>query len=251
LVVHKLKTTTIFSVKIACLNLESLLNIVVRWAKEGEKRTIFYVNAHILNIAYKDSKFSETLNKSDLVIADGIGTVWGSKILGGCDLQKMTSADFYLQLFELLSKFEISVYMLGGKPGVAKKAVQELRKAYPKIFILGYADGYFIEKPKDVVIQEIKTKKPKILLVGMGTPRQEYWINNNYNELPSSVIWAVGALFDYIAGFEKRTPEYLNRLNLEWLWRLMMDFPGKWQRYLVGNPLFLLRIMHERFSKGN
>jgi N-acetylglucosaminyldiphosphoundecaprenol N-acetyl-beta-D-mannosaminyltransferase len=204
-----------------------------------------------LNIAYQNLEFSKTLNRSDLVIADGIGPVWGSKILGGCELQKMTTADFYLTLFELLSRFEISVYMIGGKPGVARKAVEKLREIYPKISILGYADGYFIEKPKETVIQEIRTKKPKILFVGMGSPRQEYWIDNNYCELPSSVIWAVGALFDYIAGFEKRVPEYLNRINLEWLWRLMMDFPGKWQRYLIGNPLFLLRIMRERFSKGN
>lgn len=244
-------TTKIFDVNIACIDLEGLLKIVSGWVKEGKRRTIYYVNANSLNIVYKNDKFSRILNKSDLVIADGIGAVWGSKILGGCDLQKLTTVDFYPQLFELFSELETSIYILAGRSGVARKAVLELEKNYPKITFLGCADGYFIEKSENNVLQEIKKEKPKILFVGMGTPKQEYWVNNNQDAFPPMLVWSVGALFDYIAGCEKEVPEYLRKINLEWFWRLIMDFSGKWHRYLLGNPLFIFRIMRERFLNWN
>ena len=98
------------------------------------------------------------------------------------------------------------------------------------------------------IIQDIDLKKPHILLVGMGVPRQEKWIADVRDRVSPRIYWAVGALFDYVAGEETPVPAWMDALALEWLWRLLIDPRGKWRRYLVGIPKFLWRLLHQRLN---
>jgi N-acetylglucosaminyldiphosphoundecaprenol N-acetyl-beta-D-mannosaminyltransferase len=100
------------------------------------------------------------------------------------------------------------------------------------------------------VLQEISDLAPHVLFVGLGTPCQEKWIEEKLPGLAVPVIWAVGAMFDFVAGVEPRVPTWMNALGLEWFWRFLMDPIGKWRRYLIGNPLFIYRILRQKWSKA-
>jgi N-acetylglucosaminyldiphosphoundecaprenol N-acetyl-beta-D-mannosaminyltransferase len=224
------------------VDVNGLLTLVLNWSQSEQKRTIFYVNAHCLNLAYEDSKFRQLLNWADLVYSDGISVVWTSRLFHGCRLYKMTGAD-WIDEFSISAVQEgLRVYILAGKPGVAQLAAHNLLKTYPSMQIVGSCDGYFIEKDERRVFEEIHANKPHIVFVGMGTTAQENWIGIHRSEIDAPVCWAVGALFDFVAGIEPRVPGWMNTLALEWLWRWMMDPVGKWRRYLVGNPLYIYRI---------
>ena len=124
---------------------------------------------------------------------------------------------------------------------------KNLVNQHPGLQIVGTHPGYLDDVNIPSLITKINRAKPDILLVGMGTPRQELWLTTYRDQIEAPVCWAVGALFDYVAGIEPAVPDWLNKLNLEWFWRMLIDPMGKWHRYLIGNPIFLYRILRQRF----
>lgn len=243
-------TVEILNVRVACLDFAGILGQVQEWLAGVERRTILYANAHSLNYACEDANLWSALSRADLVYADGVSIVWASRILGGCRLVKMTGADWIWPFCDWAQDQAVSIYILAGKPGISEKAGKVLLQRYPQLKINGCADGFFQQKSQAEVIREINRLGPQVLLVGMGTPQQEQWLEANRRALEVPLCWAVGALFDYIAGDERRVPAWMYALGLEWLWRLGVDPRGKWRRYLLGNPLFTARVLIQRFRAG-
>lgn len=241
-----METVEILGVPVACLEMAGLISTVLEWSREGAGRSVFYANAHCLNLAWEDAHYRRILQQADLVYADGVSLVWGSRLLGGCSLHKMTGADWIRPFCATAQERGASLYLLGGQPGVAKQAAENMRQAFPLLEIGGTADGFFAAKTSEQVRQEIFSLRPAIVLVGLGVPRQENWIMENRQRLEVGVWWGVGALFDFVARVEHRAPDWMLRLGLEWLWRLGQDPAGKWQRYLIGNPLFLYRLVRQK-----
>ncbi len=258
---ENLETVNILGVDVACLDVQGILDLVHKWsgpnaqAPLGTKYTILYVNAHCLNTACGDENYRRILNQADLVYSDGISVVWASRILGGCELHKMTGADWIDDFSARAENTALSdagglrIYILAGKPGIAERASENLLKKYPGLQIVGACDGYFRQMSEAQILQDIAAKKPHILFVGMGIPVQEEWIAAHRQDIPAPVCWAVGALFDYVAGVEPRVPGWMNALALEWLWRLMIDPLGKWRRYILGNPLFAWHILGQKLNR--
>ena len=242
-----MKRVEILGVRVDCVSKTKLLEIVSHWIAGEEMRTITYVNAHCINLASANSGYRSILNQADLVYSDGVGVVWASRFLDGCNLQKITGREWIFDFCQLAADQGLSFYILAGEPGIAERACQRLLARWPSLNIVGVCDGFFQAKSEAQVLVEIKQAIPDVLLVGMGTPRQEEWIDSHSQELPVKVCWAVGALFDYVAGAEPSVPTWMNALALEWLWRLFMDPLGKWQRYLFGNPSFALRVLWQKF----
>ncbi|NJK78435.1 MAG: WecB/TagA/CpsF family glycosyltransferase [Chloroflexaceae bacterium] len=236
-------TANILGVQVACVGTLDILRLVTAWIEQGATRTVTYVNAHCLNIASTDPTYHAILNTADLVYPDGISVVWVSRILGKQGMQKSTGADWIEQFCELATIYNWRVYILAGRPDIARRAAANLQARLPRLQIVGAYDGYFSEKSEQEVLHDIERTRPHILFVGMGTPRQESWLHAHRDQLDIPVCWAVGALFDYVAGVEPRVPAWMNMLALEWLWRLGVDPWGKWRRYIVGNPLFLWRVL--------
>jgi N-acetylglucosaminyldiphosphoundecaprenol N-acetyl-beta-D-mannosaminyltransferase len=241
----------ILGVRIACLDQAQLIEQALAWGEVGEQRTILYANAHSLNLAYEDPQFLQRLQRADLVYADGASLVWASRWLGGCTLHKLTGADWISPLASNASGCEVSIYMVGGRPGIADQAAINLRKRFPSLKIVGTSDGYFQAKSADQVIAEICETHPSIIFVGMGVRLQEEWIAMHQASTHACVWWGVGALFDFLAGTERRAPGWMNRSGFEWLWRLIMDPSGKWRRYLIGNPLFAYRVIRKSFQQDS
>ncbi len=241
----------VLGVDIACVEKKQLLATVTQWIEQDRPASLSYVNAHCLNTAQRDPAYCAILNKLDLVYADGVGVTLASRLLGGYTLTKITGADWIGDFCQLAERGHWRTYILAGKPGVARQAAANLLHKYPALEIVGARDGYFAELPEDETIADIVQKKPDILFVGMGVPQQEKWIDANGIHFPRTVCWSVGALFDYVAGIEPRCPLWLRNLALEWFWRLLVNPRGKWARYILGNPLFVYRLLRQKMnSKG-
>jgi len=243
-----LNSVNILDVNVTCLDNKGIFACVKEWVEEDLRRTILYVNAHCLNIASEDTYYRRLLNRADIVYADGISVVWSSRILGGCKLEKNTGADWIEDFCCFAEQESIQIYILAGGEGVAENAKDNLLKGYPEIKIVGYSDGYFKNKSEDQVLSEIRVLSPQVLFVGMGTPHQERWIYEHREEISASVCWGVGALFDYVTGIESRVPSWMSRIGLEWFYRLIIDPAGKWERYIIGNPRFVTRVIRQKMG---
>jgi N-acetylglucosaminyldiphosphoundecaprenol N-acetyl-beta-D-mannosaminyltransferase len=143
-----------------------------------------------------------------------------------------------------------SLYFLGGRPSVAREAARRLIESYPDLKIAGVRHGYFDHSAgstqNEAVVAEINAAAPDILLVGLGMPLQERWLMENRERIGAGVVLTGGAVFDYVSGGLRRGPRLLTDNGFEWLARLFVEPRRLWRRYLVGNPLFLLRVLKQR-----
>lgn len=233
---------------VACIHLQNLLDTALAWSGEPGQRTVFYVNAHVLNTALREPGLLPAWKSADLVYADGIGVVWAARWLYGKSLVKLTGADWIGQLATRSAPFSRRWFLLGGAPGVAELAGIRLAETYPGLDIVGSYYGYFPNTAVPAVLEMIRAARPDVVFVGLGTPRQELWLAHHRAKIDAPLCWAVGALFDYLAGVERRVPAWMNRLGLEWLFRLGVDPHGKWRRYLLGNPRFVGRVVAQKLE---
>lgn len=237
----------ILGVRVDCIEKKTLLELVEEWSWQPRQRTIAYVNAHCLNVAYQDPVYRDFLNQTDLNYADGISVVWVSRLLGGPRLKKVTGRDWIGDFCNMAEKNRLRIYILAGKPGIARKAWENILDRHPAINIVGTCDGFFSEKSQAVAIREMNGKQAQVVFVGLGVGLQEKWIAENREDIAAPICWGVGALFDYVAGVERTVPAWMDRLGLEWLWRLMLDPSHKWKRYLIGNPLLVVRVLRQMY----
>ena len=244
-----METIQILGVNVACLDLPGLLTTALAWSRDQCRRTIFYANAHCLNLAVDDIEYRQILNRADLVYADGISLVLSSWLLRGCGLHKLTGADWIDDFCALAEQNGLQLYILAGQDNVACQAMKNLLSRYPGLKIVGAADGLFEKQSLSEVLQDIHRSGPHVVMVGMGTPLQEKWIAAYREQIAAPLCWAVGALFDYIAGVEPRAPRWMIRMGLEWTWRLLVNPHGKWRRYLIGNPLFIYRVLRQKIDR--
>jgi N-acetylglucosaminyldiphosphoundecaprenol N-acetyl-beta-D-mannosaminyltransferase len=232
-------------VEVASVNMQAALNEVDNIIEKREPGFIVAINPEKIMKASKDEKLRKLLNSAAIQIPDGIGVVYASRINRGNIKSRVTGIDLMEKICELAAKKNYKIYMLGAKPGVADKAASLLREKYKGINVVGIMDGYFKED-KDAILK-IKEKKPDILFVAMGSPRQEYWITSNLSELEVPLCMGVGGSYDVICGNIDRAPDFMCKMGLEWLYRLLKE-PWRFKRMLV-LPVFFFKIIGERVKK--
>lgn len=228
-------------IKVSALTKDDLVEKILEFALIGQSNVITYINAHCTNISFVDLEYRDILNKADIVYADGISIVWGSRMLKQPLPERLTDLDFFDKVIEGAIKKNISFYFLGGRPQVAGLAVDRLKEKSPDLKIIGTHHGYFTKIQEGNILKEINDLRPNILVVGMGTPLQEKWIYNHLNELKVNLCWAIGT-FDNLAGLFKRAPHWMLSTGLEWLYRLYQEPKRLWKRYLIGNFVFIYRV---------
>jgi N-acetylglucosaminyldiphosphoundecaprenol N-acetyl-beta-D-mannosaminyltransferase len=243
--------TCVLGVEIQPLDGIGLIREAMRRAQDGSESTILYANVHVLNTAYGDPELRHILNKADLVYCDGAGVALGARLLGYQLPGRMTGADWIEPLCQACAAEGFSLYFLGGKPGVAACAAEKLQARYTGLRVVGTHHGY-LDDPAvcAAAIGSVNDAYSHILMVGMGTPTQERWIAAHHHQLDVPVVWAVGALFDFVIGVQPRGPRWMLDHGLEWLCRLWSDPRRLWRRYVVGNPLFVLRVLRQRIDRG-
>lgn len=235
-------------IKVSAINKIEISNKILEFALTGKNKFITYLNAHCVNISFTDFKYREILQKADLVYAGGQGVVWASRFLGEPLPERVNILDFFDSLAEELRKRQVTVYLLGNKSGIVKKTEEALRGKGLKI--VGSKCGFFNPDEEAGIIEEINALQPNILMVGMGIPRQEKWIQAHIHELNVNLYWAVGAVFDWLSGQRKRAPAWMIRCGLEWLHRLCQQPRQLWKRYLIGNIIFVYRVLSWRIIHG-
>jgi N-acetylglucosaminyldiphosphoundecaprenol N-acetyl-beta-D-mannosaminyltransferase len=237
----------IFEIPIELGHPAELLRRITGWVDAGDDvaKRVMYVNAHVLNQSREDPALRAALENADLVYCDGYGVRLAAKALDVEIPHRMTGADWVWDLAALCEAQDKSVYLLGCEPGVAQQAALRLRRKHPDLRVVGSHHGYFAPGTghDERVIEDVNARRPDILLVGMGTPKQELWVQRNTDRLDTRVLWTVGALFDYVSGRVPRAPATLADNGLEWIFRLAIEPQRMWRRYLVGNPVFLSRVM--------
>jgi len=240
----------ILGVCVHSVTLRELIQQIKRFATSGDHYRVMYANVHVLNIAYRDAELRRILNQADLVYCDGAGVKLGARILGKHLPERMTGADWIHDLCRVCQETGITLYLLGGQPGIAAEAARVLTARYPGLRIVGTHHGHYDHNGPEnsAVIAEINALRPDILLVGFGTPLQEKWIDRHMERLQVPVVWAVGALVDFVTGNKPRAPRWMLDHGLEWLYRLWTEPRRLWKRYIIGNPLFLWRVFMQRLG---
>lgn len=243
----------IIGVSVNFLTISELHTHIQNCIKQNRKSLIAHVNVHCLNLTRTHKYLRYFLNNADLVFCDGAGIILGAHILGHRIPQRITYADWTWQLAEFAEPRDFTFFFLGAKPGIADKAAIKLKERHPNLRIIGTHHGYFDKTPgspeNEVVIEQINAVKPNILIVGFGMPLQEKWLGENWDNIQANVALTGGAVFDYISDELRRGPKWMTDNGFEWLARLIIEPRRLWQRYLIGNPLFLYRILKQRFSR--
>jgi N-acetylglucosaminyldiphosphoundecaprenol N-acetyl-beta-D-mannosaminyltransferase len=224
-----------------------LLDTLAGWAGERQTRRVMYVNAHVVNQSRSHPELLTALRRADLVYCDGYGVRLAARALDLPIPHRMTGADWIWSLAALCERTGRSVYLLGSEPPTARLAAERLRRSYPELRISGSHHGYFdLGTPhNERVIEDIAEHGADIVLVGMGSPKQELWADHYADRLGGALVWTVGALFDYVSGLVPRAPRWLADNGLEWIFRLGVEPQRMWRRYLIGNPAFLTHIAQE------
>ncbi len=222
-------------------------------AAEGHE-LVLNANVHALNLASAEPWFRDFLNSAPVVFCDGAGVMLGARILGKRIPERITYADWMWQLAALAERQQWSLFFLGARPGVAERAAAELSSRYLRLRIAGVHDGYF-DRTRDsaqnrAVVDAINLASPDILVTGLGMPLQERWLLDNWADVDARVALTGGAVFDYLSGELRRAPRWMTESGLEWLGRLAIEPRRLWRRYLVGNPLFLARVLRQRVVEG-
>ena len=225
-----------------------LLENVIR-TRADRCRSVFFVNAHTLNLAAADPEYRAILNLGDFVFGDGTGVRWAAKLQGISVLDNLVGTDFTPLLLQSTGGRGYSYFMLGSDEQTVGRAADYARQMFPDWRLSAYHHGYLTTpESTSAAVEQINTAKPDVLLVGMGNPLQEQWIHQNQTRLRVPICMGIGGLFDYWAGNVSRAPQWLRSLGHEWTWRLFQQPSDKARRYLIGNPLFLFRVVREKLT---
>lgn len=239
----------ILGVRVDRVNPVEAYNRFLQLMGEEQLSMIFTPNTEIVMMAQEDKVLKSILREADLVVPDGIGLIYASKMHNlGLD-ERVTGIDLMDRILRYCHTTKRSIYILGGKPGVAERALEKIVETYPGIVSKGSQDGYFKPEQELRIIDRINELKPDILFVAMGAPRQEKWIYQHRKILNAKIAMGVGGSVDVWSGAAKRAPLVFQKTNLEWLYRLVKN-PSRIGR-MMALPKFMVRVILSRdFSKA-
>lgn len=205
---------------------------ILAWAKGSCTKTVHTINPEFIVQAQHDTNFQSVLRNGDLNVADGIGIIGASIVLGSRLPERISGVDLIQEIAKASSGSWPSMYLLGAEEGIAEKAANNLLKLYPQASIAGYMSVDADSKMDQQTVGKINLADPDILLVAFGAPTQELWIDRNKAYLDASICIGVGGSFDYLSGHVSRAPVLLRKLGLEWSFRLYKQ-PWRWKRMLA------------------
>ena len=220
--------------------LDRLEEFVAIGRESGKCHQVATVNADFVVKAQYDPELRYLLQESDMATADGMPLVWGARLLGAPLAERVAGADMIPSLVKRAAQKGYSLYLLGAAPGVASKAGMILQEENPGLQIVGITSPPYssVLEMDRAIIEDIKKAQPDILLVAFGNPKQEKWIGMYGREVGVPVMIGVGGTLDFIAGTTKRAPMWMQRLGLEWLFRLLREPRRLWRRYVVDLVVF-------------
>ena len=246
----------ILGVKVSAVNLELASNKIEEWIFRRIKTYVCVAPVSTIVDSQNDSGYKNIINSSGMTTPDGMPVVWIGKLKGNKNIERTYGPDLMLRMIEISAKKGFRNYLYGGTEATNNLLVQSLKKRFPSINIVGsYAPPFrkIHELEDQSIISQINTANPDILWVGLGSPKQDFWMHEHRDKLDVPVIVGSGAAFDFLAGTKPQAPKWMQRSGLEWLFRLCCE-PGRlWKRYLVGNTKFIYWLIKDSlgFSNGS
>ena len=238
----------ILGISVLAIRWDDAIALLARLIAERRFTKVSFLNAHNANIAYTDPVFAEALDDF-LILPDGVGVDLAAKLLYGAPFPDNLNGTDFIPAFLQASARPLTVGLLGATRTNAEAASIKLAALAVQHKFVVIHDGYFSPAEEQAIVDRIEALRPDVLLVAMGVPRQELWIARHIDARHCTLPIAVGALLDFLSGTVPRAPLWMRQLRLEWLFRLWVE-PGRlWRRYVVGNPLFLLRVVRQKLSR--
>ena len=241
-------------VKIHAVQIADVLERMREWIRIRDRsHSVVHCNVYTLTCAHRDPAFRQILNSSDLVVADGMPLVWIGRRAGhGAMKERVYGPDLMLASMEYFRPLGVRHYFYGGSEGVAQELARRMDARFPGLAVAGaeappYLTTVAQESPER--IERINQSRPDILWVGLGSPKQEQWMNLHRERLQVPVILGVGAAFDFFTGRVRQAPTWMRSHGLEWAFRLGSEPRRLWKRYLWGNSLFLYLLWKESLKR--
>ncbi|MUG93012.1 WecB/TagA/CpsF family glycosyltransferase [Scytonema sp. UIC 10036] len=239
--------------KITIISFLDTVQRVIEWAEKREARYVCLANAHMIMLAYDSQKFWKTLNTSDLITPDGMSIVWSLRILGKKNQEQICGRDLTLSVCNEAALRKISVGFYGSSQKVLTALVTNLKQVYPTLDIAYVYSPPFrslSSQEEEIILQDIKNSGISILFVGLGCPKQEYWMEK-HKKYFSGVMIGIGAAFDFLSGFKPCPPLWMQKVGLEWFFRLCLEPRRLWYRNFWYSPrfviIFIRQVLQMRF----
>lgn len=241
-----MQQTEVLGIRFDHVTMEEAVEMTEIFVSGKKPHLIVTANPETIMCAKSDQLFAEVLDKASLVVADGVGVVWASKVLGKPVPAKIPGIELAEEILYRSADKGWKVFLVGSEHGVAEKAAGKLQKILPNLNIVGTRHGFFKSGPEErAVISMIKEAKPDILLAALGVPRQEKWLAAHLGTMRIPLAIGVGGSFNVWAGIDKRAPLWMRKIHLEWFYRLIRQ-PWRIKRIAV-LPIFVLSVLFTRF----
>jgi len=243
-----MKRIDICGVPVSAVNLGMACEILDGWIKGRKKSYVCVAPVSTIVDSQVEAEYRKVINEADMVTPDGMPLVWMGKLRGYKDIGRTYGPDLMLALCGQGQKKGYKHFLYGGSKNTCSLLKTVLKEKFPDIDIVGeyappFRSDYVQEDAK--VVDEINRLSPDVLWIGLGSPKQDYWMQHHRDQLDVPVMVGVGAAFDFIAGTKKQAPKWMRQVGLEWLFRLFSEPRRLWKRYLVGNTQFVyLLIKH-------
>ncbi|MEK4248290.1 WecB/TagA/CpsF family glycosyltransferase [Paenibacillus sp. FSL W7-1287] len=234
----------IFGIPFSKMGMKDTVQYLTDRINAREQTHVITANPIMIMSALEKPNYKEMMLKSDLIVPDGAGVVWAAQKGGDPVAERVTGIELLHELLKVGESHHWKVYLLGTTQEIIEAAAQSLQMQYPQVRIVGYRNGFFGADEDDEVVASIAELKPDLLFVARGAETQEPWIVKHREALGVPLIMGVGGSFDVISGKLKRAPEWIQKLRIEWLFRLLQE-PKRLPRMLV-LPKFMLKVMRNK-----
>jgi N-acetylglucosaminyldiphosphoundecaprenol N-acetyl-beta-D-mannosaminyltransferase len=241
----QVESTDILGVQISALNMGLAVETIERWIDAREKHYVCICTVHTIMECQRSNQLRETVNSAGIRTPDGMPLVWLSRRAGHSEVSRVYGPDLMLELCGRSGSTGHRHFFYGGGPGVAETLIDRLTIKYPELHVAGIhtpgmlASGQLEERD---VIEKINASGADVVWVGLGAPKQDWWVANHRSLLDAPVLIAVGAAFDFHSGRVAQAPPWMQRNGLEWLFRLYQDPRRLWKRYILDNSQFVIRL---------
>jgi N-acetylglucosaminyldiphosphoundecaprenol N-acetyl-beta-D-mannosaminyltransferase len=238
------KTITLLNTLMHRLSMQETLDIIHQRLETGEFTQHAVVNtAKLVNIQ-KDRKLKVSVEECDIINIDGMGVVWGARIMGLDVPERVAGIDLFLQLIALSAREHYPVFLLGATTEIVDTTAAELIDQHPQLNIAGTHHGYFWDDEQQVV-EKIRGSGAKLLFVAITSPKKENFIQHWKHELGVDFVMGVGGTYDVVAGKVNRAPAWMQKFGLEWFYRVVQEPRRMWRRYLITNTMFIWLIFKQ------
>lgn len=248
-VLSKKSRIEILNTTIDVLGVQETIDLVEEYVIKKEPLHLMGVNADKINEVNSNERMKQIVNSCGVINADGASVVLASKFLGSPLPERVAGVDLMQDLIALSANKGYSVYLLGAKQEVVEKTAEVLKEKHPGLNMAGIHNGYFKEEDWDSIAEELKVCRPDFVFVGITSPLKEYLIEYLQEQGINSVFMGVGGSFDVISGNIPRAPLWMQKMNLEWLFRVLQEPKRLFKRYFVGNTQFIVAVLREKYGK--